>query len=200
MDKILDSEEISQLALKLGVSLKQQRNKFLNHLHQSFLKDFPKIEKITKKKYRVNIDAVSPVVKAFQVNYLIPLIPTSNYLTSIQMNEFMHHFMDSFSDKSPCQKMVKYVQKYENLRMQLVERNDLALHNVVKEQIPVFCDDILYEVSGEPFAKLYGAVYFGMAMQFFYINWGILADDFGDSKTTEFCMKIAQNIYNKKES
>lgn len=68
------------------------------------------------------------------------------------------------------------------------------------EQLARFCEDVSMAITGSYSGMIYGPAFVGMAKEFLYRNWGIVADHFGDSVTMEECIKSVEAIQNRKST
>jgi hypothetical protein len=55
-------------------------------------------------------------------------------------------------------------------------------------------------ITGSYSGMIYGSAFVGMAKEFLYRNWGIVADHFGDSVTMEECIRSVETIHKKKSA
>ncbi len=105
------------------------------------------------------------------------------YLDESQINEFSGVLAKTLYG-SPNEKLVGFLQKYENSK-----ELDLS------EQLVGFSGDVVVALTGSAAGMAYGTPLAIMAKEFYLRNIGLVAEHFGDKKTTDACIKAIKEIH-----
>lgn len=175
-----DIKELTELAVSLAYRLKKQTDKWLG----AFYQEHYKCQQIRERE-KFNIEAALPIVTAFQIVHVMSFIYVKKYIEEGRMGDFVNVLVESLCDQ-PADDWLKYIRQYEsNKQMNF------------PEQLGHFCEDVSMAITGSYTGMIYGCAFVGMAKEFLYRNWGIVADHFGDRVTVEECVKSVEAIHNK---
>jgi hypothetical protein len=171
---------LTELAATLASRLKKQRDKWVDAFYQAF-HDFEPI----RKHHKLNVKAALPIVSAFQVVHVISFIHMNKYLKEEYIGDFIAVLTELLYGL-PTEEWMQYVKVY-----QFNKQKDFL------DQLCCFCEDVSVAITGSHAGMLYGPGFIGMAKEFLYRNWGIVADHFGDKKMLEECAKVVKALHKK---
>ena len=168
---------------KLVDRLISQRNMFLEAFLKTIYSTCPThgIEipfHITRKKK----DAAE-IISAFQTVHVLSFIASKNYLDPKDVGEFTR-YVASYLYEGDHDTCIKYTKRYTSLKT-----------SETVEQLLRFCEDIINAILGRPSGILLGPGFIFTAKEFFYRNWGIAADTFGDSDVVNDVANIIKSIH-----
>ena len=175
-----DINELTELAVTLAHRLKKQTEKWVNAFHQ----ELHNCQEI-RKRHLFKVEAALPIVTAFQIVHVMSFIHAKKYIEEGRMGDFINVLTESLYG-APTDNWLKYVRQYQSNK-----QIDFS------EQLCRFCEDVSMALTGSYAGMLYSPGFVGMAKEFLYRDWGIVADHFGDRVTMEECVKSVEAIYNK---
>ena len=178
-----DVNELTELAVTLAYRLKKQTDKWV----ETFYQEHYKCQQIRERE-EFNIEAALPIVTAFQIVHVMSFIHVKKYIEESRIGDFINVLIESLYDR-PGYNCLKYVRQYQsNKQMDF------------PEQLGRFCEDVSMAITGSYTGMIYGPAFVGMAKEFLYRNWGIVADHFGDRVTMKECVKSVEAIHSRKST
>jgi len=173
-----DQTRLSETARPLAQHLRKQSDKWLETIEKvlSSQKEIGKELKLSHK------DAIPPVT-AFQMVHVSSIMGRNKYMQETQINEFSGVLAETLYG-IPDEKLVGFLRQYE-------KNKELKL----SEQLVRFSEDVVVALTGSAAGMVYGTPLAIMAKEFYLRNMGLVAEHFGDKKTTDACIKAIKDIH-----
>lgn len=173
-----DQNRVSETTRPLANSLRKQSDKWLESLKNVLSGQ----EKISKEHTISEKDGI-PAVTAFQMVHVSSIMGGNKYMEESQINEFSGVLAETLYG-IPDEKLVGFLREYE-------KNKELEL----SEQLVRFSEDVVVALTGSAAGMVYGTPLAIMAKEFYLRNVGLVAEHFGDTKTTDACIKAIQEIH-----
>ena len=135
----------------------------------------------------INTEAAVRCVTAFQIVHTSALMAGNYYLDEQSINEVSGVLAEILYGK-PDDKWIKFLQHYEDKKKQ-----------ELSEQFVKFSEDVAVAMTGSAAGMVIGPMLAVMAKEFYIRNLGLVAEHFGDKKTTDVCIEAIKAIHTKPE-
>ena len=173
----------AEKARSLAHRLKKQTDKYLEACRHVLLSH----KEIKKKGQSISIEAAVRCVTAFQIVHTSALMAGNYYLDEHSINELSGVIAEILYG-NPDDKWMEFLQHYEDNKKQ-----------ELSEQFVKFSEDVAVAMTGSAAGMVIGPSLAIMAKEFYIRNLGLVAEHFGDKKTTDVCIEAIKAIHTKKE-
>ena len=171
----------AEKARPLAHRLKKQTDKYLEACKHALMGH----EEL--KEQSIDTKAAVRCVTAFQIVHTSALMAGNYYLDAQSINEVSGVIAETIYGK-PDDKWIEFLQHYEDNKKQ-----DLS------EQFVKLSEDVAVAMTGSAAGLVIGPMLAVMAKEFYIRNLGLVAEHYGDKKTTDICIEAIKSIHTNSE-